>query len=261
MHASTQLPVRMSLLLVVGILVLAEELGFESIFGAFAAGMIIGLATRGESGKPLRDKIDAVLFGWFFPFFFVGTGIKFDRAGADTGPRPRSWFRRSWSCSCWFAARRWFCIATHLAPRNGCPLCWPRVPSLSIVVVITEIGLRAKLMNSDIAAAMVGAALLSLIIFPTVAGFLLPGQRRRGSVGSMIGARAAGRSGDGSVQNVGLRWNASSWRPALDRGHDDPCEIGPVIARVRFMEPSVAFLAALAAFCFWWGVSFHRPAL
>ena len=43
--------------------------------------MVIGLATRGESGEPLRIKIDAVVFGWFSPFFFVGTGIKFDVAG------------------------------------------------------------------------------------------------------------------------------------------------------------------------------------
>ena len=77
MDASSQLPVRISLLIVAGLFVLAEELGFESIFGAFAAGMIVGLATRGEPGEPLRVKIDAVFFGWFFPFF-VGTGIKFD---------------------------------------------------------------------------------------------------------------------------------------------------------------------------------------
>ena len=78
MHASTQLPVRISLLMLAALFVLAEEFGFESIFGAFAAGMIVGLATRGDDGKPMREKIDAVSFGWFYPFFFVGTGVKFD---------------------------------------------------------------------------------------------------------------------------------------------------------------------------------------
>ena len=80
MHAATQLPVRISFLMMAALFVLAEEFGFESIFGAFAAGMILGLATRGESGRPLREKIDAVAFGWFYPFFFVGTGVKFDIA-------------------------------------------------------------------------------------------------------------------------------------------------------------------------------------
>ena len=78
MHASSQLPVRIALLVLAALFVLAEEFGFESIFGAFAAGMIMGLATRGEDGKTMREKIDAVSFGWFYPFFFVGTGVKFD---------------------------------------------------------------------------------------------------------------------------------------------------------------------------------------
>jgi Kef-type K+ transport system membrane component KefB len=78
MHSSSQLPVRISLLVLASLFVLAEEFGFESIFGAFAAGMVVGQVTRGNDGKPLREKIDAVAFGWFYPFFFVGTGIKFD---------------------------------------------------------------------------------------------------------------------------------------------------------------------------------------
>ncbi len=78
MHASSQLPVRISLLMLAAMFVLAQEFGFESILGAFAAGMIVGLATRGDDGKSMREKIDAVSFGWFYPFFFVGTGVKFD---------------------------------------------------------------------------------------------------------------------------------------------------------------------------------------
>ena len=80
MSTSTQLPVRVAMLMLAGLFVLAEEFGFESIFGAFAAGMIIGQATRSPDGKPLRGKLDAVMFGWFYPFFFVGAGIKFDLA-------------------------------------------------------------------------------------------------------------------------------------------------------------------------------------
>ena len=47
------------------------------------------------------------------------------------------------------------------------------VPSLSIIVVITEIGVRARSMNPNVAAAMIGAALLSVLLFPTIAGALL----------------------------------------------------------------------------------------
>ena len=42
--------------------------------------MVVGLATRTEEARPFREKFDAIVFGWFLPFFFVGTGIRFDVA-------------------------------------------------------------------------------------------------------------------------------------------------------------------------------------
>jgi hypothetical protein len=45
--------------------------------------------------------------------------------------------------------------------------------SVSLVIVMTQIGLRAKRMNPDIVHALVGAALLSLLLYPTLGGALL----------------------------------------------------------------------------------------
>jgi Kef-type K+ transport system membrane component KefB len=174
MHASTQLPVRITLLILAALYVLADTFGFESIFGAFAAGMIVGQATRGDDGKPLRDKIEAVSFGFFYPFFFVGTGIKFDIAALGQHLStmlmvptflililvirggPVYFYRRDITTAQYLP----FALASA-------------VPSLSIVVVITEIGVRTALLGPDIAAALIGAALLSVMLFPTIAGFLL----------------------------------------------------------------------------------------
>ena len=173
MHASSQLPVRVALLMLAALFVLAETFGFESIFGAFAAGMIVGLATRGEDGKPMREKIDAVSFGWFYPFFFVGTGVNFDvtALGKDLTTmlliptfvilllvirRIRLLYRSQ---------------ITRLE-RFSFALC-AAVPSLSIIIVITEIGLKSKSMSPDIAAALVAAGLLCILIFSTIAGALL----------------------------------------------------------------------------------------
>ena len=174
MHASTQLPVRIALLMLAALFVLAEEFGFESIFGAFAAGMIMGLATRGEDGKTMREKIDAVSFGWFYPFFFVGTGVKFDvtALGKDLTtmllvPTFVILLLVIRGASVWLYRNE---IAR--SERFSFALC-SAVPSLSIIVVITEIGLRSKTMSPDIAAALVGAGLLSILLFPTIAGALL----------------------------------------------------------------------------------------
>ena len=56
---------------------LAEDFGFESIFGAFAAGLVVGLATRGPAARRYaRNRCRDVRL--VRPFFFVGTGVKFD---------------------------------------------------------------------------------------------------------------------------------------------------------------------------------------
>ena len=174
MHASTQLPVRIALLMLAALFVLAEEFGFESIFGAFAAGMIMGLATRGEDGKTMREKIDAVSFGWFYPFFFVGTGVKFDitALGKDLTtvllvPTFVILLLVIRGASVWLYRKE-----ITKSERLSFALC-SAVPSLSIIVVITEIGLNSKTMSPDIAAALVGAGLLAILLFPTIAGVLL----------------------------------------------------------------------------------------
>ena len=174
MQASSQLPVRISVLLLAALFLLAKEFGFESILGAFAAGMIIGLATRGEDGKAMRAKMDAVSFGWFYPFFFVGTGINFDitALGKDLTtallvPTFVILLLVIRGAPVWLYRNE-----ITKTERFSFALC-SAVPSLSIIVVITEIGLRSKTMNPDIAAALVAAGLLSIMLFPTIGGALL----------------------------------------------------------------------------------------
>ncbi len=61
-----------------------------------------------------------------------------------------------------------------LAPQERVPFVLASaVASLSIVVVVTEIGMHTRTMDHDIATALVGAALLSVMLFPTIAGVLL----------------------------------------------------------------------------------------
>lgn len=64
MRTSTQLPVRIALLTLAALHVLADQQG----------------------GKALREKLDAVAFGWFYPFFFVGTArqVRCNRAGSES---------------------------------------------------------------------------------------------------------------------------------------------------------------------------------
>lgn len=179
MHASTQLPMRISLLMVAALFVLAETFGFESIFGAFAAGLIVGLATRGADGKALREKMDAVTFGWFYPFFFVGTGINFNVGGLTRDATTMLLLAVFVLMFLVIRGAPVFLYRNDLAARERLPFALSSaIPSLSIVVVITEVGARSGTMNADVATALVGSALLSVLVFPTVAGVLLGRTRK-----------------------------------------------------------------------------------
>ncbi len=174
MHASTQLPVRLSLMILGGLILIANEFGFEAVFGAFAAGMIVGLATRGPDGEAFRLKIDAVGFGWFAPFCYVGTGIAFE-VGALTRDVPTMLLLPTFLAL--FLLVRGLPVLLYrrdLAKGELLPFALSTsVTSLGLVVVITHVGLQTNHMSPDIARALVGAALLSLLVFPTLSRILL----------------------------------------------------------------------------------------
>ncbi len=79
-EASSQLAVRVTVVLVFGLVLLAGKLGLDILLGGFVAGMIVRLALKGRRCKVFESKLTAVGFGFFVPFFFVTSGIEFDLA-------------------------------------------------------------------------------------------------------------------------------------------------------------------------------------
>ena len=182
MHASTQLPVRIALLILGGLVLIANVFGFEAVFGAFAAGMIVGLATRGPDGEPFRVKIDAVCFGWFAPFFYVGTGIAFDVGALARDVTTMLLLPAFLALFLLVRGLPVFLYRSDLAKPELLPFALSSsVTSLGLVVVITHVGLQTKHMNPDIAQALVGAALLSLLVYPTLSRVLLSRAQPAGS--------------------------------------------------------------------------------
>lgn len=75
--ATSQIKLRGSFALALVFIALAESLGIENILGAFLAGVIVSLLSEGE-GSVLREKLDAVGYGFFIPIFFIVVGVGFD---------------------------------------------------------------------------------------------------------------------------------------------------------------------------------------
>jgi Kef-type K+ transport system membrane component KefB len=74
---SGQLPVRLVMLLLVGLGSVAAELEIDVVLGAFAAGMILRLLVP-EGHEPLELRLEGLAFGFLIPFFFVTSGMAID---------------------------------------------------------------------------------------------------------------------------------------------------------------------------------------
>ena len=84
LHLSSQLPVRICMLLLTFLMTLAGSFVIEAILGAFSAGMVVGTAARGKDGHLVRDKLHAIGFGYFVPILLC---YQWDaiRCGRDCG--------------------------------------------------------------------------------------------------------------------------------------------------------------------------------
>jgi Kef-type K+ transport system membrane component KefB len=121
----------------------------------------------------MRHKIDAVCFGWFFPFFFVGTGVKFHLAAITESLGTALLVPGFLLVLLLVRGLPVLLYRRHLAPAERLPFAlYSSVASLSLVVVITDIGVRTHRIGAHLAAALVGAAVLSVLLFPTLAGAL-----------------------------------------------------------------------------------------
>ncbi len=173
LHSSTQLPVLLSVLLLASFDLLSKKIGLETVLGAFAAGMVVGLASRGESGKLFREKIEAICFGFMVPFFFVISGMNLD-VRALLGST-RAMLLVPFFLALFLVVRGAPVILYRkdLTPSERWPFALYSATALSMVVAITDLGVRTGHMRPEIAAALVGAGLFSVLLFPMIAGAML----------------------------------------------------------------------------------------
>ena len=169
LHSTGQLPVRLAVLILVALIWLTLEFGLDVLLGAFAAGMVIRLASTGEQANELASRLESIGFGFFIPIFFVMTGVTFDIAGllAD----PLNLLLLPLFLSLFFLVRGLPILfyRSEVERNDLIPLALVSATALPLVVVITEIGVSTGRMNSGLATALVGAGMVSVILFPAVA--------------------------------------------------------------------------------------------
>jgi Kef-type K+ transport system membrane component KefB len=192
--ATAQTTLRWSIVLLVLLLVFADRFGLDVVLGAMLAGMVLRSWTRrmDVDVQPLEDKLDAVGYGIFIPLFFVSSGMTLDIHSIVSGPL------------------RLLVFAGLLLVVRGLPslLVYQRVlpvlqrlemtfitaTTLPLLIALAEIGQHDGVMLPANAAAIVGAGVVSVLIFPAVAAAL---HRRRRPV------RTAGVSSGGGHAEPG----------------------------------------------------------
>ncbi|MGW9629255.1 cation:proton antiporter [Agromyces sp. NPDC055520] len=173
LHTSGQFAVRLVIFVLLALVALSIVLDLDMLLGAFTAGVLYRLLL---SGAPERDvevvetKLEAVGYGFLVPVFFINTGVTFDLASLFGDVRttlllpifvvllllvrglpsllaaPKGSSRRD-------------LVATALFGATGLP----------IIVAVTAIGVDNGDLPSGTAAALVGAGMLSVLLFPLIA--------------------------------------------------------------------------------------------
>ena len=172
-ETSSQTAVRLTALLLVALLAVAEGFGLDVVLGAFIAGIIIKqLAPANEEGA-LQKKVEGIAFGVFIPIFFIVSGARLDIDSIIANPSLLLIFfvllLLVRGVPQFFIYRR---AIPQAKERAGYSLYV--ATALPIIVAVTSVELGAGLMSTSVAAALVGAGALSVLVFPLIAQTLLP---------------------------------------------------------------------------------------
>jgi Kef-type K+ transport system membrane component KefB len=173
MTQSSQLPVRVAMLLLGALVVTAEDFGLDLALGALAAGMIVKLAVQGAPNDLLQQKLDAVGFGFLVPVFFIASGMKLDVVAVFASG---SGLLRT-------AAIFGALLVVHLplmlmsrrvnTGRESVALGLYAATTLSLIVAMTDVAVKAGAMQPQEAGSLVVAGVLSVVLFPMLASAVL----------------------------------------------------------------------------------------
>jgi Kef-type K+ transport system membrane component KefB len=180
LEASSQVAVRLSVLLIFGLVALAYQLGLDLLLGGFGAGLITRMALQGQEIEQFESKLTAIGYGFFIPFFFIVSGIKFDLDALLS--TTETLYKLPLFLALFFVVRGVPALALYrgvLAERRDrLALAFYSATELPLVVAITTLAVDAGEMRGSTAASLVGAAMISTLAFPLVAMSL-----RRGRTG------------------------------------------------------------------------------
>jgi len=170
LEASGQPAIRFAVVVVFACSALATSLGLDVLLGGFVAGVIVRLALQGREVRIFESKLTALGYGFLIPFFFIVSGLQFNLDALLSSPG------RLLEVPLFLALFLFVRGVPALVLWRGVldrsersALALFSATQLPLVVAITTIAVGEGHMRSATAASLVGAAILSTMIFPVLA--------------------------------------------------------------------------------------------
>ncbi|MCB9557124.1 MAG: cation:proton antiporter [Deltaproteobacteria bacterium] len=184
-HATAQIRVRGAFALMVAWVVLAHALGSEVIVGAFLAGAVVGaMAGTGESA--LREKLDAIGFGFFIPIFFMMVGVNLEIK--QLGTADSSWTLVPILIALAYVVKMLPALVFRLrfSWREAIAAGTLLSSRLSLIIAVSAIALKIGAISESINAAVILVAVATCTLSPTLFGRIVPRRRVQRRSGVLI---------------------------------------------------------------------------
>ena len=165
-HATSQTTLRWTMFLLFALLVIAADFGLDVVLGAFLAGIVLRRWAPGDL-HALEAKLDAVGYGFFIPVFFVTSGMNLHLQSIIESPLRLVVFFVLFLVVRGLPALVFY--RRDLPLRGRVQMMLLTATALPLLVALSEIGLESGTMLPENAAALVGAGVLSVIVFPAAA--------------------------------------------------------------------------------------------
>ncbi|MGN5235490.1 MULTISPECIES: cation:proton antiporter domain-containing protein [unclassified Rhodococcus (in: high G+C Gram-positive bacteria)] len=181
---TAQTPVRLVMLLLVGLIAVAAVFDLDVILGAFAAGFVLRRAVPGGD-EQLESKLDGLAYGFMIPIFFVTSGMAIDVHAVVDAPGVLIAFLvllvlvRGVPV---FVASRFDRgeNGTRFDTSEQLQIALYSTTGLPLIVAVTGVAVSAGHMSTASASILVAAGAITVLVMPTLAG-LLPSRNRADS--------------------------------------------------------------------------------
>jgi Kef-type K+ transport system membrane component KefB len=171
-HTTGQAAVRLSIFVLAALVLLANEVGFDFVLGAFAAGLIVGLVLDSPEGEVVRMRLEGIGFGFLIPIYFVVTGMTFDLDSllSATGLSLAALFLGLLLVVRGLSSLFWL---RELGPQRTAGLALYSATGLPLIVAVVGVGTDRGAIADDVGASLIGAGMMSVLLFPLFAAGIL----------------------------------------------------------------------------------------